>query len=439
MARKGKDGIVKGAAQIAVGGFLAKVIGALYRIPLTNLLGGEGIGLYQLVYPFYCLLLTVSATGIPSSIAKLVAEKRAKGESPAPLISTAMRLFLLIGGASTLLMIGVSPFLSRAQGERGLVGGYFALSPSVLLVSAISVFRGYFQGEGEMFPTAFSEVFEQLVKVAVGLVAAWVFRENVFRAVTALLFAVSVSELAALAFLFFRFRKSKDRLLEGKRGSLVSGKQVLALSLPVTLASLLLPLSGLVESVVIVRLLKGYADNAVALYGLFSGGAVTIVNLPVSVCYGVAVASVPAISRAAVKGTGTRKKLLYSLGLTLALSVLSAVGLYFLSGIAVRLIYRSLSESETQILIALVKLFSVSAITLSATQTLSASLTALGKPVYSAIAMGIAVVVKTALGVLLVRQPSVSVYGVAIATDAAYLVAFLLDFFFAMRATKNKK
>lgn len=439
MERERKNGIVKGAAQIAVGGFLAKVIGALYRIPLTNILGGEGIGLYQLVYPFYCLLLTVSATGIPSSIAKLVAEKRAKGESPSTLFSTAMRLFLLIGGASTLLMIFASPFLSRAQGERGLVGGYFALSPSVLLVSAISVFRGYFQGEGEMLPTALSEVLEQLVKVAVGLIAAWVFRENLFHAVTALLFSVSVSELAALAFLFFRFRKSKNKLLEGKVSSPVSKKQVLALSLPVTLSSLLLPLSGLVESVVIVRLLKGYADNAVALYGLFSGGAVTIINLPVSVCYGVAVASVPAIARAAVKGTGTRKKLLYSLGLTLALSILSAAGLYVLSGVAVRLIYRSLSESETKILITLVKLFSVSAVTLSATQTLSASLTALGKPIHSAIAMGVAVTVKTALGVLLVRKPSVSIYGAAIAADIAYLISFSFDFFFAMRATKNKK
>ena len=78
--RKDKtSGFLKGAAWIAVGGFTAKVIGALYRIPLTNLIGGRGLGLYQLVYPIYCLLLTVSATGIPSSIAKLTAERIARG------------------------------------------------------------------------------------------------------------------------------------------------------------------------------------------------------------------------------------------------------------------------------------------------------------------------------------------------------------------------
>ena len=81
MEKNGKTGFLKGAAWIALGGFIAKLIGAVYRIPLTNLIGGHGLGLYQLVYPVYCLLLTVSATGIPSSISKLTAEKIGKGVS----------------------------------------------------------------------------------------------------------------------------------------------------------------------------------------------------------------------------------------------------------------------------------------------------------------------------------------------------------------------
>ena len=72
--------LLTGAATIAAGGLVAKLIGAFYRIPLTNLIGGEGIGLYQLVYPFYCILLTVSATGIPSSIATLTAGRQAANE-----------------------------------------------------------------------------------------------------------------------------------------------------------------------------------------------------------------------------------------------------------------------------------------------------------------------------------------------------------------------
>ncbi len=213
--KRGKEGkrggFLKGAAIIALGGFAAKAIGALYRIPLTNLIGGHGIGLYQMVYPVYCLLLTVSATGIPSSIAKLTAEKLGKGQSDKALFRTAMKLFLLIGGVGTLLMCAIAPFLSAAQGSSEVTAGYFTLAPSVLLVSAISVFRGYFQGRNQMLPTALSETVEQLVKVGFGLLFAYLFRENVARAVVFLLLAVSLSELTALFLMLFFYARAKKR------------------------------------------------------------------------------------------------------------------------------------------------------------------------------------------------------------------------------------
>ena len=112
-----KRSFLKGAALIAAGGFLAKIIGALYRIPLTNLIGGHGIGLYQLVYPVYCLLLTVSATGIPSSIAKLTAEKLGRGESDKPLFKTALRLFLCP-------MVGWAHHLHSGDNADGRHTGY---------------------------------------------------------------------------------------------------------------------------------------------------------------------------------------------------------------------------------------------------------------------------------------------------------------------------
>lgn len=431
-----KENIVKGAAVIALGGFIAKIVGALYRIPLTNLIGGEGIGLYQLVYPFYCLLLTVSATGIPSSIAKLTAERIERGESPRPLFSLAMKLFLIVGGASAVLMGALAPLLSWAQGEKALWGGYVALAPSVFLVSAISVLRGYFQGKNNMFPTAISEVVEQIVKVGLGVLFAYLFRGDLYFAVAMLLLAVTASESAALLFLWLRFLKEPPRL--GNLGEKPTAKNVLSLSIPVTLSAGLLPLSGLIDSVLVVRLLKAYEQNAVALFGLFSGGAVTIINLPVSVCYGVAVASVPAIARAKANGQGTRKKLLYVTGLTLLLSLPCAVGLFLFAEPAVKIVFRSLRADELQTLTSLVKAFSVSAVTLSLTQTLAACLTALGKPSRAALSMGVAVAVKTVLNAVLVRSPRLSIYGAVIATSVCYFLSFSLDFFFALYHSKRK-
>ena len=434
-SRKGENSFIKGAAWIAAGGFVAKVIGALYRIPLTNLIGGKGLGLYQLVYPVYCLLLTVSATGIPSSIAKLTAERIARGENDRAVLKTAMKLFVLIGLTGSLVMALVAPWLAKMQGSEGVLSGYYALAPSVLLVSAISVFRGWFQGRNHMFPTALSEVTEQLVKVGVGLPLAYFFRNDVERAVVYLLLAVSVSELVTLVMMAVLYRREKRGEM-GNEGGRVEMKSVLRLSIPVTLGSILLPLSGLLDSVLAPRLLSAYASDAVTLFGLFSGGAVTVVNLPVSVCYGIAAASVP---RVAMVTEGRRRRVLSSLGLTLLVGGGSALGLYLFAEPAAKIIFRSLEGEELETLIGLIKAFSVSAMTLSAVQTLSACLTAQGKPQYAAISMALAMLVKTVLYVFWLRDPTISVFGLAYATNIAYAVAFFLNLLYNLRvATPNR-
>ena len=432
-----KQTLISGAVTIAVGGFVAKVIGAIYRIPLTNLIGGEGIGLYQMAYPFYCLLLTVSATGIPSSIATLVANERAKGENARRVLPTAVALFLIIGGVGTALMIILAPFLAKAQGESGLTYGYIALAPSVFLVSAISVFRGWFQGLKDMRPTAVSEITEQVVKVGVGLVVAYLYRANLMKAVTGLLFAVSVSELVALIVTIIFYKRVPAMDLLGKDRSRVGVKEILSLSVFVTLSSALLPLSNLIESVLLVRLMDGYTEQAVTLYGLFSGGAVTVIGLPVSVCYGLAAASVPAVSEADRETAG--RKVWKSLAITLLVALPSAVALYFFAPTLVGVVYRSLTGWEKEILVSLVKRLSISAVTLSLLQTASACLTARGKPKLSAVGLGVGVAVKIGLDFWLVANPEFSIFGAVIATNCCYAVALLLDLIFHIRISKRKK
>ncbi|MBQ5930622.1 MAG: oligosaccharide flippase family protein, partial [Clostridia bacterium] len=336
MAKSKENGLLKGAAWIAAGGFIAKVIGAIYRIPLTNLIGGKGLGLYQLVYPAYCLLLTVSATGIPSSIAKLTAERIRKGQSPRALFASAMKLFLLIGAGGTAILAIIAPFLAKAQGSGEVLWGYYALAPSVLLVSAISVFRGYFQGKNDMMPTALSEIAEQVIKVAFGLLFAYLFRERINLAVIFLLLAVSLSELFTLFLMLALYRRDGEK--RQNDGGRVAFKGILRMSIPVTFLSLLIPLSSLIDSVLAVRILSGYERDAVTLYGLFAGGAVTVVGLPVSVCYGIAAATIPRVS-AETDGRKARKKIFQSLGLTALLSGVSAIGLYLFAEPAVRIIY----------------------------------------------------------------------------------------------------
>ena len=437
---EGKGAFLKGAIWIAAGGLIAKIIGALYRIPLTNYIGGKGLGLYQMVYPAYCLLLTVSATGIPSSIAKLTAERIARKQGDRAVFRTAMKLFLVVGGVGGVLLAVIAPFLASAQGSESVLGGYYTLAPSVFLVSAISVFRGWFQGRNKMYPTALSEITEQAVKVGVGLFFAQRFQNQVEKAVVYLLLAVSISELVALLLMIFLYKR------EGKigekiknEGGMVAMKTILRLSIPVTFNSLLIPLSGLLDSILAPRLLGVYATDAVTLYGLFSGGAVTIINLPVSVCYGIAAASIPRVAAAHEKGAGVRKRIFFSLGITALVGGVSAVGLYFFADPAAKIIFRSLKGEELSTLIRLVRVFAVSAFTLSCAQTLSACLTAQGKPQYAALSMLMAVTIKTGLYIFLLKNPTLSVFGLAYATNVCYLVAFLLDLVYNLIVSRKKK
>lgn len=437
---EGKGSFIKGAVWIALGGFIAKLIGGLYRIPLMNIIGGRGLGLYQLVYPVYCLFLTV-ATGVPSSISKLTAERLGQNKSAEPLFKTAIKLFLSVGLTATALMAIVAPFIAKAQGAEEVLAGYYTLAPSVAFVSLISVFRGYFQGKNDMAPTALSEVVEQVVKVGLGLLFAYFFRGNIAQTVTWLLLAVSLSELIALLLLFMLYKRARKEEKIGEVGGRYALKPILRLVIPVTLSGVLLPASTLLDSVLVPKILSSYAENAVTLYGLFSGGATTIINLPVSICYGIAAASVPLVSAASAKGDGkeVRRRIRFSLFITAAVALPCAVGLYAFADIAVKIVFRNLTVQESQILITLTKALAVSTLTLSCVQTLSACLTAQGKPRYAALSWLIALTVKTISYGFWLKEPSVSVLGLAYATNLAYLVAFLLDLLYNFYASKKRK
>ena len=241
--------------------------------------------------------------------------------------------------------------------------------------------------------------------------------------------------------LFRSYHKEPAPALLGGGG--VQIKTVLKMSIPVTLNSLLIPLSSLLDSIFVPRLLSVYAGDAVTLYGLFSGGAVTVVGLPVSVCYGVAAASIPAVAEAFASrenGKGGRNgKVWYAFFVTVLIALPSALLLYFFAEPAAKIIYRSLSEAELSVLIRLIKIFSVSAFTLSCAQTLAACLTAKGKPQLAALNMLIGIIVKTAVYFVLLRNPKISVFGLAHATNLCYLVAFLLDLLYNLIVRKSKK
>ena len=435
---------LKGAIIISVGGFIAKILGAIYRIPLANVLGGEGMGIYQMVYPLYCLLLTVSATGIPSGLAREISHARARGDEARVrgVFLRSLALFSVLGLVGFGVMLAIAPMMSRAQGEPAAVNSYRMIAPGVFFVSVISCFRGYFQGKSNFTPTAVSEILEQAVKVALGLFFAYRYRGDVKTAVSYTLFAVTLSEIAALAFMivyhYFAGREEIKPLYAAKVAG-VKSSALLKITVPVTVAAAILPFSNILDSVIIVNMLARYTNNATSLYGIYAGGANTIINLPVSVCYGLAAAVIPTVAAmyAAGNAKGAEKRAAFALKCTLFISIPSAAFLLVYADQTAHFIFRSITGAEGRAMAELIRYMALSAVFLSCVQTLSACLTGRGKPKISAIAMGVAVTVKIALELVLLRFENISIVGAAISSGACYLVALVVDLLYIIREKKN--
>ena len=261
------------------------------------------------------------------------------------------------------------------------------------------------------------------------------------RAAPAALLAVTVSELFALVFLAERAR-GEGRVRLGKRLSVrrPADMGVFFAALPVMAAAALLPLSHMLDSVVIVRLLSRHTAEAVSLYGLFAGSAASLIGLPATVCYGLVAASVPAVAACASRGEEeeARRRAALAVLVTVALAAPCAVGLFVLARPVVALLYPSLTAGEAETLVTLLRLSSVSAASLAGLDTLSACLTGLGRPRVAALAFTAAAGAKLLLEAGLLQLPQLSVFGAAYAAGASYFIALFLNLVYSIKERGNR-
>ncbi len=206
MVDKSNNRLVSGAAVLTIGSVIAKLLGAFYRIPLTNILGAEGMGMYQLIFPVYALFMTLSTAGIPTALSRIVAEKRSMGESVKHYLFSAIMLLLALSMLFTIITISLARTLARIQGNESVYQGFIIIAPSILFVGVIAGFRGWFQGEMYMFPTAISNIIEQVVKLSLGIGLAVAFSSRgVIWAVSGALIGVTVSEFITMIYMIITY------------------------------------------------------------------------------------------------------------------------------------------------------------------------------------------------------------------------------------------
>ncbi len=280
---KKKSPALNSAFFAAIITLLAKISGAFYKIPLSDILGTEGSGLYQTVFPLYGFLITMCSGGIPTCVSTFVSKSDGENKSVSP--NTVTFLAFIAFCVSAVPATFTALFSSRIavlQGNDSIAVLYVILAPAIAFSSAAAVLKGYFQGKMQFSKSAISALTEQLAKIALGPTLAFFYSKNgTLAACCAALTGVTVAELLSFAYLcveFFITVKSSDRT----PADFDAIKKILFSSLSVTAGCLIMPLVSLFDSFTIINILSEQYDSqtATSLYGLLTGSVGSVLTLP---------------------------------------------------------------------------------------------------------------------------------------------------------------
>ena len=346
-----------GAAILAAGILIVKLIGMFYKIPLINIIGEAGAADFNNAYNIYAVLLTVSTAGLPVAVSKLVSEANAldRRNQVRRTFRLALVLFLALGIISFLVMFFRADALAGMMNDSKAAAGIRALAPAVVCVGCLAALRGYSQGHSNMAPTSVSQIIEALCKLVVGLgLAFWLVKQGKDPDVAAAgaITGVTVGTVVALAYMVLDFLLSRGR--EDIRGTdrpdsagsiLVN---ILKIAVPITLSSSMVGIVTVIDS----SLVQGQLQSALdlteqasrTLYGNYSG-ALNIYNLPTSLMAAITASVIPAVSaalarrdrRGAARITGS------ALRITALLSFPMGVGLFVLGTPIIRLLFPKLN------------------------------------------------------------------------------------------------
>lgn len=442
-----KKSFVMGAAILGLAGVVCKVIGALFRIPLYNLLE-DGMAYYEAVYPYYSWLLVVSSAGIPTAISRMVAERVTMGDYAGAkrVFRKAQALLLGIGVVTSLIMfLGADWFASLVEVGEGVVLSFRALAPALLFVSLMCAYRGYLQGLQCMTGTAVSQLTEQVVKLIAGLFfAAKLLPRGLEYAAMGALLGISLSELLALLVIavFYVFRQRQLPQAAERAAAEEGGviRSLLAIAIPVTIGASIMPMTGIIDSVLIVSTLKdiGFSEAEANLrYVALRTNVTTIINMPAVLTTALAMSLVPAVGAARRRRDreGIRSISLTAIKLSMIVGLPCAVGLFVLGEQVIDFLY-DITPDRLAVAASLMRISAIGVMFLSLVQTLTGIIQGLGKQQVPVINLALGAVVKVVLMLTIMRDPAINIDGAAIATVACYAVAGVLDLVYLTRLVR---
>lgn len=304
-----RQSFVTGALILLAASFINRVIGFIYQIIIIRLIKPEGIGLFNMVFPFYVLVLVLATMGIPVAIAKLVAEEMARNNVRGAnrIFKICLLILILSSTFFTILLVLASPLLIKHVFPNPKVYYIFlCLIPGLIVVSICSAFRGYFQGLQQMTPTAITQTLEQIVRVAAGLSIAYLLlpRGVEYAAVGVSLGVVIGEFVGCLTMIYLYFTRKKPQFMDARPAVepiRITFSRIFSLGIPITLTRFVSTLLMSADAVLIPQRLQAAGmdiHQATSVYGQLAGIAETLLFTPTMITIALATALVPAISDA---------------------------------------------------------------------------------------------------------------------------------------------
>jgi stage V sporulation protein B len=478
---KNKHSFLYGSFILILSVIITKVIGAIFRIPLANLLGGVGMGYYSAAYGVFMPVYAVTAAGLPSAVAKIVSENAVKGryKNLRKIKRVSLAAFTVLGLIFTLVSIPAAFLFCKISDNGGALLAVLCILPAVLFGCVSCVLRGYYEGLRNMHPTAISQVLEALVKLGLGLFLTLLILKmppmeylhffgslpRLSAAAAAAICGVTISSVSSVIFLLIRGRTGKDfplEKLEFDTEPVQSAKEILMplflTALPIALGALVTNLTTLIDLTTTIPSLKAAINSSIEpflpvmhmgvkkdelapfLFGSFTGLAVTVFTLIPSFTNMFAKSALPLITESVTKkdNESTASNTETVIFTAAAVAVPGGLGISLLSGDILRFLFPA-RLAEADVSTAPLSVLGIAVIFLCLSSALFSILQAAGRADIPLKIMAVGVAVKLILNLILVRIPTIAITGAAVSTLVCYAVIFVLTFIITIKITSAKR
>ena len=453
-----KDGFIMQAGILAMAGILCRIIGILYRSPLTGIIGDEGNGYYSSAYNIYVIILLVSSYSIPSAISKVIAEKLALKEykNADRVFKCALLYVIVVGGIASLFTFFGAGFLVKENSAAVLR----VFAPTIFLSGILGVLRGYFQAHSMMMPTSVSQILEQILNAVVSIGAALWFvsmvelESDTTRAVygaAGSAFGTGVGVLTALLFMGGiyllnrgvirrRIKKDKTHKEESYKDVL---KVIISMVTPIILSTFIYNFSTSLNQTIYTGVLsevQGMAEAEIAtLYGIFAGKAVVISNIPIALASAMSAAVIPAVASSYAVGNKkqVRVKIAEAVQTTMLISIPAAVGMTVLAKPIMQLLFPQKESLEQAAM--LLAAISITVVFYGLSTITNGVLQAVGKVNLPVINAAVALVIQTGVLIGLLLGTDFNLYALAVAMIVYSFLMCLLNQIALRRALKYKQ